>query len=143
MLRSGYRLVLAFEEESSMPSTQAVYNNGLTETHLVNSSFKMTRFLVVRGDQDSLVQTLHARVEQAEKDARDALARATKAEGAAKETVSTLEAEKRHHQGTTSTLGTTREDLQRERTIRRKMEEDIAKIRTALGELRMREILGG
>lgn len=138
-LSNGYRLVLAYEEETS---SQTVYNNGLSQSMPSLASYKTVKFVVVRGDKDGLVGSLRARAEKAETTLRDNESAVRVTEKAAEALRVQLEAEKGRLKTTEGYMQEARNSLQREQVLRRKMEDDIAKIRTELGEARMREIIG-
>lgn len=141
-LSNGYRLVLAYEEETSSTSSQTVYNNGLSQSMPSLASYKTVKFVVVRGDKDGLVGSLRARAEKAETTLRDNESAVRVTEKAAEALRVQLEAEKGRLKTTEGYMQEARNSLQREQVLRRKMEDDIAKIRTELGEARMREIIG-
>ena len=132
----GYRPLLAFEEKSRATGMW----NAQTQS---NESYDVvaTKFLMVRGGESEVLQDLRGRTAFAETALGRAVNAQKEAENERKAAETQSEALKRNNVALEAGQKDLNKSLEEARTRSRKMENDIAKLRQALGELRMKEIL--
>jgi chromosome segregation ATPase len=134
----GYRPLLAFEEK-----TRAIgVWNSQTQS---NESYDVvtTKFLMVRGGEPELVADLRGKAAFAATALNNATTALREAESAKKTAEAHVENLKRNNVALEAGQKDLTKSLEEARARSRKMEVDISKLRQALGELRMKEILEG
>jgi peptidoglycan hydrolase CwlO-like protein len=134
----GYRPLLAFEEK-----TRAIgVWNSQTQS---NESYDVvtTKFLMVRGGESELLTDLRNKADFSATALSKANTALREAEAAKKTAEAHVENLKRNNVALEAGQKDLHKSLEETRTRSRKMENDIAKLRQALGELRMKEILDG
>jgi chaperonin cofactor prefoldin len=137
---TGWKIVAMFEVEVPVQGNKYLPNYGIVTEHV--GMAREARFLCVKGGRDEVIENLQKRCEDLESEHE----RLTKAH---------LEDEKKYKDlfeqvGSTARIVEDRdrsiETLQKSASFHaektRKMEADLGKMRAALGELRMKEILG-
>lgn len=147
-LGSDWKIVAMFQQLEPHYGTTNIlvpYSGGggsLQQVNEVKGMTTVTYFIVVRGSRDEALENLQAQVEAAKK--AQALSEAAKADVERKLSLAVADAaQEKGHRERLGVLVDDREALlKRVREQNQKMEADLGKCHSALGSLRMKEILG-
>lgn len=135
---AGWRPVLVYQE----PETTSYQWDMSKQMNVPSDQKIVTKILFVRGDESTVLTDLRARAEEAEAQTRHyqgVVAASQKAEQAWKAKHDNLAKESEDQEKRlASALKSRREDQER----LQKLERDLAKVRTAVGDLRWKEIVG-
>jgi len=145
---AGWKLVFTYQESTTMPffeQEQAVGPNTYPgQTVRVQKLYPVTQTcFVVTLDADSSLERVSSELEKTKKALEASAAELKKLDEGAADAKKNLEAARLQASKWEQCHSTTQKLLDEARTQNRKIEEDIAKVRKAVGELRMKEILGG
>jgi len=132
-------------EQEPLPAGQQPYGGYTPTPGFVNvQKWKpaLVTFFVLMKDAESVIAALNDQLKEACEKSATAHRECDAAQKSLKETETKLENAKNHNQAVDNALKDLRATREKELTTSRKLEVDIGKIRTAIGERQLKEILG-